>query len=226
MSGEDGEFERWEAAWSGDVPLWHNPLEARDLRRFLRHYFPDGVTDEATALVPLCGDANVVRVLYDYGFSVVGVEWVAKPLEHIRTSQFPELRFSQRRAANGTLWIAPRVQLIHGDFFDVSEEERFDIVFDRASFVAIPPKSRQQYVAIVRRSLRPQGLWSLLMLRQCSGALRSLAPYSILLSELDRLTVGMELVARESRRERNLAPHLVASGVGSIVYTRSILRKR
>ncbi len=110
------------------------------------------------ALVPLCGNSSVVRFLHEYGCDVTGVDLVTTPLHELREKAFAELSFKKDQAASHTIWSAERLTLIEGDFFEVSSEHSFDIIYDRAALVAITPEKRNQYASKILSLLASGGL--------------------------------------------------------------------
>ena len=110
------------------------------------------------ALVPLCGNSSVVRFLYDYGCEVTGVDLVTTPLRELKEDAFSALSFKRDEAPSHITWSAERVTLIEGDFFDVSLEHSFDVLYDRAALVAIDPEKRRQYASKLLSLLAPGGL--------------------------------------------------------------------
>jgi thiopurine S-methyltransferase len=110
------------------------------------------------ALVPLCGNSSVVRFLHEYGCDVTGVDLVTTPLRDLRENAFSELSFEKDRGPSHTIWSAERLTLIEGDFFDVSLEHSFDIIYDRAALVAIAPEQREQYASKLLSLLASGGL--------------------------------------------------------------------
>lgn len=109
------------------------------------------------ALVPLCGNSSVVRFLHEYGCDVTGIDLVTTPLRELKEDAFFELSFKKEKRPSHTIWSAERLTLIEGDFFEVSLERSFDILYDRAALVAIDPEKRTQYASKLLSLLAPSG---------------------------------------------------------------------
>jgi thiopurine S-methyltransferase len=119
-------------------------------------------------LVPLCGDTFAVRYFFDQGAAaVVGVDLALAAIEQNATINFPETdgftkskdeiecrstgnsstsvtRFTITRGSSASV-----ATLLAGSLFDVPAEMfggPFDVVYDRASMVALPPSLRSAYV--------------------------------------------------------------------------------
>lgn len=126
-------------------------------------------------LVPLCGDSYALRFFADMGASlVVGVDLATSSLmKNIADNFSPNDGFSAPRREDdaGATWFTivkedgcsahnhRKVQLIAGSFFDVNfaaMEKGFDLIYDRAAMVALPPTLRSVYVktlaGVVERS--------------------------------------------------------------------------
>ncbi len=97
-------------------------------------------------IVPGCGRGHDVIFFAKHGFTVVGVDFAPSALEDARSA-----------AAIEQL----RVDFIEHDIFtlDESYDHRFDYVLEHTCFAAIPPERRQEYVQLVRRLVRPDGLY-------------------------------------------------------------------
>lgn len=103
------------------------------------------LTSNPRVLVPLCGKSLDMRWLADRRCYVIGVEISQRALQEFRNSQ-PEA--FHRDASHGfTIYRSSSFELWEGDFFKLPEGEISDpdLIYDKASFVALPPKSRKDY---------------------------------------------------------------------------------
>eukprot|EP01060_Flectonema_neradi_P024184 TRINITY_DN327_c4_g1_i1.p1 TRINITY_DN327_c4_g1~~TRINITY_DN327_c4_g1_i1.p1 ORF type:complete len:242 (+),score=69.00 TRINITY_DN327_c4_g1_i1:60-785(+) len=113
-----------------------------------------GVTESEAAglnvLVPLCGDTAAVPVFAGMGMKVTAAEGSDKALAALRTRISDILKDDVE---------APkRITILEGDFFKQMSEvpdNTFDLIYDRASMVALTPDMRQQYVDIMNRVAKP-----------------------------------------------------------------------
>ena len=91
---------------------------------------------------------------------VVGVDGVLKALETF-AAEHPELAIKPAEPnGNHQRLIGNKIELLHGDFFELDENAtggRFDVIFDRASLIAINPSLREEYVNIIGKLLKPGG---------------------------------------------------------------------
>lgn len=81
-----------------------------------------------------------------HGFDVTGVDFAPSAVE------------AAKRGARGA---GVNVRFIQGDIFALGEEftHRFDYVLEHTCFAAIPVTTREDYVQLVRRLLKPTGLY-------------------------------------------------------------------
>ena len=115
-------------------------------------------------LVPLCGKTVDMKFLAqnDSVEEVYGVDGILKSLEMF-TAENPELMIQSvegtdhfnRLSGNG-------ISLLRGDFFALNKDElddkSVDVVWDRASLVAIKPELRGEYLETVRKVIKPGGV--------------------------------------------------------------------
>lgn len=94
-----------------------------------------------------------------------------------------------------------KIELLRGDFFELDEQHtagRFDVIFDRASIVAIQPALREKYVAVMGKLVQPGGKILLVTIVRCSGdAVQDASsgpPFSVTEEEVRRLYEGNEWV--------------------------------
>eukprot|EP00762_Andalucia_godoyi_P004464 ANDGO_08219.mRNA.1 Thiopurine S-methyltransferase len=108
---------------------------------------------DASVLVPLCGDSAVLRFFYDCGCrQVTGIEFVSSAVEKLMAESFPELQFTKSEL--GYTSSDKRVCILQGDFFERVMQtplETYDIIYDRASMVAIAPDARPRYAELIHR---------------------------------------------------------------------------
>jgi SAM-dependent methyltransferase len=96
------------------------------------HLGPDWV-------VPCCGYGHDAAELARRGFQVTGVDFAPSAIQGARARHGEAVRWRQEDWYAGT--------------------ERFDVIFDHTSFVAMDPARRAEYLEVCARRLRPGGLW-------------------------------------------------------------------
>lgn len=111
----------------------------------LRHWLETARPAPGRVLIPGCGFGYDVRLLAEFGFDAVGVD-------------FAELAIERARALHAD---APgRIEFRCADIFDLRDDERgrFDYIYEYTCFVAIQPARREEYVRLEYDLLRPGGL--------------------------------------------------------------------
>ena len=107
----------------------------------------------ARVLVPLCGKSLDMLWLRDQGYKVVGVELSALAIDTFITEN--KLTVQRDTQDNFSRCISGDITLLCGDFFDYAPavNEHIDVVYDRASLIALPPDMRQRYARHLTRLL-------------------------------------------------------------------------
>lgn len=173
-------------------------------------------------LVPLCGKTVDMAFLAQETSveRVVGVEGIRQalldfaeenPQLEIQPSSDPTTVFEQFQGKN--------ITLLKGNFFDILLHKdassssiprfasSFDVIWDRASIVAIDPSLRPQYVQLLFQLLKPGGRILLLTVEKRTGtvpeALRIGPPYSLSEMELRELLSSFEEVRVSKLEERD-----------------------
>jgi thiopurine S-methyltransferase len=98
-------------------------------------------------LVPLCGKSNDMTWLRRRGHEVLGVE-----LSDIAAQSFFEenrLDVQTSETENFRRYEGGGYTILCGDIFDLRKDDlpAFSLVYDRAALIALPPKTRQQYIS-------------------------------------------------------------------------------
>jgi thiopurine S-methyltransferase len=134
----------WLNRWNQNQTGFHlagvNPL--------LTQYWPSvSASAKGRVLVPLCGKSEDLRWLVEQGHEVIGVELsllAAKAFaseQGIVLTETHEPPFTVLRGARLTYYV--------GDFFEFTPDVggRFDLLYDRAALIALPPEMRPGYVS-------------------------------------------------------------------------------
>lgn len=102
-------------------------------------------TSNPRVLVPLCGKNIDMRWMAEQGSYVIGVEISHKALQEFMDEQPQEFRQS---ASHGfTIYKSDFFELWEGDFFRLPTGKipDIDLIYDKASIVALPPDMRKDY---------------------------------------------------------------------------------
>ena len=214
----------WAKRWLRSDTPWILPEEDPPLLRTLEFARGRKLLREGAALVPLCGDSASVRVLYDAGFQVTGVEFVPAAIRALKQSRFSRLAFKISRKPGVVVHTAPRINLLRMDMLTFRQESSFDLIYDRAALVALLPKQRSCYLNILHRALKPGGLLALVGFTYKGGTLIG-PPFAIGATEVRKSFPGYRCLLKEARTTRELREKLRTSGVTSVTDYLLVLRK-
>ncbi|MDD0852841.1 hypothetical protein HBN50_07030 [Halobacteriovorax sp. GB3] len=149
--------EFWLQAWEENNIGFHqsetNPL----LLKYETHYFKRA----KRVLVPLCGKSLDLLYLKDICQEVVGVEISKKAMQDF----IDENNLKAIRSTRGPYecYQIDNLTLLCGDFFELSSfleksnQKPFDLIYDRASNVALPPEMRTLYYEHMKKLLSDEG---------------------------------------------------------------------
>ena len=134
----------WHDRWDNGLVGFHMD----DVNPYLQKYWP--VLDVApgkTVFVPLCGKSIDMLWLAGQGYEVIGIEISPVAIEtfFVDNGLVPEISHE----GEFEVFTAGNIKLYCGDFFSLRPEmlARVDVVYDRASLVALPAEMRQDYAA-------------------------------------------------------------------------------
>jgi thiopurine S-methyltransferase len=184
-------FFQWEAKRIG----FHLPEMNPVLQKYAPQLFQSSSTTSSSSddpedcsatrvFVPLCGKTVDMAYLTSMA-EVVGVEGIKTALEEFQLEQ-PDLQIEhQPGIQNGfERFVGTKIMLLKGDFFELTTEDTngsFDVIYDRASMVAIQPELRSSYVDVLGRLLSKGGKILLVVLdrRGTEEAIKKGPPFSI-----------------------------------------------
>jgi len=178
---------RWHQSWkSGKIGFHQQRINSR-----LETFWPAlGLQTSAPVLVPLCGKSLDMLYLHRLGHPVIGVELSEIAVEAF----FVENHLSFERTQSGNLQeftgtgTALGIRLLAGDLFDLETAQTGPLTgfYDRASLIALPPETRQQYVDKLA-SLLPVGAVGLLIGLSYDPSKMSGPPFSVSDAEVQTL---------------------------------------
>jgi len=165
-------------------------------------------------LVPLCGKSKDLAWLLEKGLIVKGVELYENAVEAF----FVENNFeSFTKAQKGDFidYSIPGLTISCGDFFKIDRSEQCDLIYDRASLVALPHEMRKDYAKVVRDVLKQGGKYLLIVYEYNQNEMAG-PPFSISEDEIKVLyskdfhikLVESEAPASEGPRLRQLTGFL------------------
>ncbi len=170
MSIRKEEIETTQSYWS-DIwqeaqgsPPWRSPQADQDFHDNLLTFAPSHLLDKTDkkqpkrALLPLCGNSPIVKLLRDLEFEVTGVEFVEQAIKSLFAEHFRDEIFQIQPTANGRVFSAFNINIFQQDFFTFSPSSSFSLIYDRAALIAIKPDYQPAYVEIVKNALESKGV--------------------------------------------------------------------
>ncbi|XP_028256293.1 probable thiopurine S-methyltransferase isoform X1 [Parambassis ranga] len=142
----------WEERWQDDRIGFHQPHVHKMLERHL-----DTVLNGRTSVrffFPLCGKAVDMKWLADMGHSVVGVEISEKAIQQFfeeNNMTYSEEPVPAIPGAKVYKSSEKNISLYQSDLYSFSSsiEGQFGAIWDRGSLVAINPRDREKYAALI-----------------------------------------------------------------------------
>ncbi len=174
------EISFWQQRWDENQIGFHLP-EVNPYLVSYRSAFE--LSPGARVLVPLCGKSLDMIWLAQQGFRVLGVECSRKAIEAFIEEQ--QLSVETHVMGDYIQYRAEPIELLEGDFFKLqaSHLEGVELVYDRASLVALPADMRQQYIAVLRQVL-PREASILLVTLEYDQSTMPGPPFSVADSEV------------------------------------------
>ncbi|MFN8392904.1 MAG: hypothetical protein U0136_21605 [Bdellovibrionota bacterium] len=212
----------WQAKWQQNETQWRGERVNDVLRDALPKLQSEfGISPGTNALVPLCGDSPAVRLLYDAGYSVTGIEYVPEAMEALVFGSFSDVELSKA----GNIRRANRIELIEGDFFNFSAVNKFSLVYDRAGFVAIPERQRSAYGRIITDALTPGGVVLSRTAEFLGTEWKGAPPFSVTLEDVRAAFPHLEVLSYEYEDAVPTQPRYVEAGVAKIRHLTILLSR-
>lgn len=178
----DAQF--WINAWNEGRTGFHQSHFHPKMTKFFPMLRPE---PGQKVLVPLCGKTRDMIWLHDQKLVVHGYELYEQAVKSFfeENQLKPELRQDQfyKHYSSGNITVSV------GDFFQCNEKESYDLIYDRASLVALPETMRQTYSEVVTKALKPQGKYILIVYEYNQDEMAG-PPFSISDEEIRRLYQG------------------------------------
>lgn len=140
------EFDFWDNCWQRESQPFHLAEAHTFLVKYVEQYF----SKDKKIFVPLSGKSVDLVFLAEQGYYPVGVEFNPKAINRFIEEQ--QLEFSSQNfpVANGnqlTRYHNDAMEVWLADFFDITEKHlgKFEQVYDRAAFIALPETMRADY---------------------------------------------------------------------------------
>jgi thiopurine S-methyltransferase len=145
--------EYWINRWNQNQTGFHRA----EVNPLLPQFWPlvsVAVPSGSKVLVPLCGKSIDLRWLAERGHEVVGVELSLLAAKGFAAEQ--GIVLTESHEPPFTVLRSNKVTYYIGDFFDFTTEivGQFDLFYDRAALIALPPEMRPGYVRHLQSLVR------------------------------------------------------------------------
>ena len=199
--------------------------QAEPHRWLEQHWSSLGVASDATVFVPLSGKTVDMVWLAEQGHQIIGVE--VSEIAVVGFFEMVALTPTVETIGPMSVYRAGPYELWRGDLFEVPATvfDGVDVVYDRASIVALPPQIRRRYVDTLTTQLRGEVPWYLVSFTYDQTEMDG-PPFSVSLDEINDLFAeefDIETLIDESVLERAAA--MEERGLTAMRETLSILRR-
>lgn len=197
----DAQF--WINAWNEGKTNFHQ----KDFNAKLLEFFPQLNPQKGQKiLVPLCGKTKDLVWLASQGLDVHGVELYERPVSeffienNLTPEKTQEKDFIQYKSRN--------ITISAGDFFNLNYQTEYDLIYDRASLVALPAEMRKEYAKLITKVIRKGGKILLIVYEYDQSKMEG-PPFSITEQEIKNLYGDhFDIKLLESKRPANEGPRL------------------
>lgn len=190
--------EFWLKRWQDREIGWHENEAEPALVRSFQGKAP------MRFFVPLCGKSLDLAWLGEHGHEVLGVELSPLACREF----FAERKLTPEVRPDGpfTRYEAGPYVILQGDFFALTTEHvgSFDVLYDRAALIALPPATRDAYASALRRWITASGSRFKEMLQvilERTPASEDGPPFSVTEQELQRHYAAILEIQRLSQGE-------------------------
>ena len=176
-------IEFWKERWKARQIGFHLP----EVNPYLTDYWSKLKAEKGSVvLVPMCGKTLDMAWLASQEYAVLGVECSHDAITEFFDDQkltYQTAKFHEFKVHNSF-----NITLLEGDYFALDKEILTDveIVYDRASLVALPAEMRRKYVKLLVEQL-PSRVSILLVTIEYDQSLMSGPPFSVSHTEVEEL---------------------------------------
>lgn len=143
----DAQF--WFKSW--ELEGHHTSFHRRDIHPYLVEHLPPEDLAGQLVFVPLCGKSLDLLYFSQFAEQVIGVEIVEKAVvQFFHENQLPYKRLGNR-------FVSGNITIFCDDMFALTPDEvgPIDLVYDRASLVALPYPMRMKYLKKLEELTQP-----------------------------------------------------------------------
>ncbi len=217
--------ETWNLRWlSGDTPWSFNEANDpfyEDFPKIKAELDKNSSSEQKlTALIPLSGSTNAIKYLRDRGFFVTAVEFSDAAIKDIQDNLFPEVDFR----TEGNKLSAENLEIYNSDFFEFNSKTKFDLIYDRAAFVAIDKEDREKYVKKLNEFSKPNSLLYLSLFEWDTNDNYG-PPFSSPLTLVEKMLESFDKVFSQKTKQDSVSEKMQSANIFYYYYTHSLLKK-
>ncbi|XP_060570480.1 probable thiopurine S-methyltransferase isoform X2 [Ruditapes philippinarum] len=148
----------WDYRWSLDQTKFHMPIVHPMLKKHIQKLTLG--RNRQTVFVPLCGKSLDMKWLLEEGHEVVGNECVDSACKQFFEENKIPYTTEKLGDVDGVLYKATdgkSIKIYRCDCFDLTSKlcGKFDCIWDRGGFVALPVKDRKRYANVMKSLMKP-----------------------------------------------------------------------
>lgn len=172
----------WINAWNEGRTNFHR----KDFNDKLLKYFPQLNPQESqNVFVPLCGKSKDLIWLHGLNLHVHGIELYDQAVEAFFVENGP-LEVKKTQNKDFIDYSYKNIVISCGDFFKFNAKDTYDLVYDRASLVALPAPMRKTYASLIKQSVKLGGKYLLIVYEYDQSKLDG-PPFSVDANEVHAL---------------------------------------
>lgn len=200
--------EDWRDRWAERRTGWHEPGGNAGLQAA----WP-ALRNNVKVLVPLCGKSPDLLWLVNRGHDVTGVELSEIAIRDFFADNSIEFNLANGGPLDCYTAVDRALTLYCGDYFAFCETG-FDALYDRGALVALPPESRERYVAHTKGLLR-RGASKLIITLEYDQNVVKGPPFSVSAGEISDHWDDLNCVSNKDDID-NCPPKFRAAGLTDV----------
>ena len=147
-------LKKWSNDWANNQHPWQMEKVNPNLIAQLPNITPPSGPADTKILGPLCGQSHDLLYLVQKGYTVFGIEAIRSSIDGL--NQRDNLGLEESKDSSSILRTPDgKLTIFQGDILECPIENwgPFDIIWDRASLVAMELCHREKYIEVLKRSV-------------------------------------------------------------------------
>ena len=192
----------WQQAWNDGKTGFHQS----EYSEIMVQTFKEADLNNKNVLLPLAGKSNDIKYFLEKGATVIAIEIVKNAI--LQFFEENKLDYETQNFEGGTHYQAENLHFFHADFFNSPAYlqefnlKKIDIIYDRASNVALPTEMRRTYYRTIE-SLKNDQTKFLIITFMHDGPLDFGPPFLIPKDEILQSYKNMKVDLTHTEMNRN-----------------------